>query len=385
MLEAFSLVAWVRHEHADRSSGAAAFVLRKPLGASTEQRARTCWGWRVGSLPQLVFGAHDLAADYSDTSVQEVSVAATLEVGRDGTATGWNDGDLHLEAIVVTQDSVAFYQDGELRSTRPLPRPVTDCSTTALEMGDVGLQLGEVTSFARALSASEISEIMFAGFPFGAIAAGRLPRAPTVSSFDLLRSELQATLAAQDEDAGTLSDTVAINAVLSRADESTDDNVGAELVVPIDEPCDDANGHCYVLRGANETLTADADLEGRAYYALMAPYAEASAGDARGRWYVDNVDEGFGVQFPHFEPASFPSWRGGSVSFSLWARVDDPGYLISKHLAFEKPACWNLYLLSSGATLYGGASWLDPDTNETVTAPTEFLVAPDDWAPSSPR
>ena len=46
-------------------------------------------------------------------------------------------------------------------------------------------------------------------------------------------------------------------------------------------------------------------------------------------------------------------------------------------IAFAKPRCWNLYLDSSGATLYGGASWLDPDTNETVTAPTEFLVAPD--------
>ena len=59
---------------------------------------------------------------------------------------------MHLEAVVVTETHVWFYQDGRLRANASLPRPVTDCSTDLLYLGSPGLSLGGVNYYASELT-----------------------------------------------------------------------------------------------------------------------------------------------------------------------------------------------------------------------------------------
>lgn len=166
---AFSFMAWIKLE-----SGGGARIVRKPLGKTPTLRGLSCWSWYVGEPADHVkFGAHDCGR--RDEEVEETVATNSSKVA---------DGELHNVALVVTSTSVSFYTDAVLQARQALARPVTDCSGLELEIGDVATMLGELTFYARALTAEEMDEIMVSGFTLQSIAAGKLPYAPQETSFD---------------------------------------------------------------------------------------------------------------------------------------------------------------------------------------------------------
>lgn len=168
---AFSFMAWVK-----LPEGGGASIVRKPLGKTPALRGLSCWSWYVGEpADRVTFGAHDCGR--RDEELEEVVVSK----GSSKVA----DGDLHNVALVVSSTEVKFFTDAVLQSSHPLVRPITDCSGLELEIGDTQVPtLGEVTFYARALSAEEMDEIMVSGFTLQSIAAGKLPFAPEETSWD---------------------------------------------------------------------------------------------------------------------------------------------------------------------------------------------------------
>ena len=91
--------------------------------------------------------------------------------GKGGTVA---DGNIHHVALVVTQKNVSFYMDAKLLSVHNISRPITDCHGSLLEFGDDEVpHLGEITFFARALTTTEMDEIIFTGFTLQSISSGK--------------------------------------------------------------------------------------------------------------------------------------------------------------------------------------------------------------------
>ena len=64
--------------------------------------------------------------------------------------------------------------DGNKSWESALPRPVTDCPGSALEVGGSNVPLlGEITFYSRRLQGIDIKEILFAGFTLEAISQVR--------------------------------------------------------------------------------------------------------------------------------------------------------------------------------------------------------------------
>ena len=121
--QAWSLMAWIQ-----LPVGGGANIVRKPLGKEPGLRSLSCWSWFVGRPNNRVeFGAHDFRGD-SQTSAMQESVV--------GNGSAISDGRLHSVALIVTPKNVSFFMDARLLSVHSLSRPLTDCSGTALEMGD---------------------------------------------------------------------------------------------------------------------------------------------------------------------------------------------------------------------------------------------------------
>lgn len=111
----FTLTAWTRRP-TKRSAG---YVLRKPIDLTDEGTRLQCWAWYVDDPPRFEYGFHDYGVmDFGDESFQEV-------VEADG---DWSRADpTHFEAVIVTEHNISFYRDGNLKSTVPIKRRVTDC------------------------------------------------------------------------------------------------------------------------------------------------------------------------------------------------------------------------------------------------------------------
>jgi len=98
----------------------------------------------------------------------------------------------------------------------------------------------------------------------------------------------------------------------------------------------------------NETLTLDAINAGRQYYQLT-PSAP------RTLFNRDLHSPDWSTAL-HYDPASFPSWRGTSATFMAWVQVGQSGYILSKHPNYGEPAhCWSFRLEFNGISTFGGA------------------------------
>jgi hypothetical protein len=162
----WSITAWVE---LDKEEGS--YIIRKPLDVSKAETDLVCWGWFVGSpCDRLDYGAHDFRGDQSSFSpwMLQESVESKLSSSVPGSG-------LRYVALVVTHDVVEFWVDAKLQATQPLPRPVTDCSGNVFLLGGAGVSLGEITLYSRRLVEMDMTEILFAGFTLGSIAAGRSP------------------------------------------------------------------------------------------------------------------------------------------------------------------------------------------------------------------
>ena len=101
---------------------------------------RRSWGWYIDTQPELIYGAHD----FDGGEGNEVRIRA-LPTSTDDrwrlSSQSASRSQLRFEAVVVNQTHASFYQDAVLISHVPLPRPVTDCSGSALHLGGEGMVL----------------------------------------------------------------------------------------------------------------------------------------------------------------------------------------------------------------------------------------------------
>eukprot|EP00961_Rhodomonas_salina_P215418 2909516-Rhodomonas_salina.1 len=210
---AFTFTVWV-----DIGSSDGGYVVRKPMASTGLDAALSCWGLYVGETTRFDFGAHDYGgADRGQESV--LSSAATLR-------------ELHMQTVVVNQTHIMFYVNAELNSAASLSRPVTDCAMESLEVGDVGMSIGEVVFYPTALSRAKIEEIYIGGMTLEGIATGRSLFFPQASSFDTLRSynklrfnemgDKMATVAEKQEIAKVLQAGVVANLNNKRAEPGSD-------------------------------------------------------------------------------------------------------------------------------------------------------------------
>ena len=330
---AFTLAAWVQTQPA--ASGA--FVLRKPLGTDVARSSLSCWGWFLGDIPRFDFGAHDYTGD---VSMQQESVAldhkdgALPNGGRRWTAGEGEPLRMHFEAIVVNQESISFFQDAVLVASRPLPRAVTDCAGAAtLEVGAVGSRLADITFYARALAQQELAEIAYYGTTLANLATGKQAFVPHVTGFDSLAS----TQSVQNDEVKSefelTRESLSTEQVYTRALDDAPDPA-ATRAPPLMEAvsgCRRTWPTCNVLPPVNETLTTDDLLEGRKYHRLSPPESRSMLPGSAGNW----------ATAAHYDPLSFPSFRGTSVTFSGWFKMQTRSYFLVKHHSATKkyPRC----------------------------------------------
>jgi len=297
------------------------------------------------------------------------------------------DGQVHNVALVVKANQVSFYMDAMLQSTEALERPITDCSGLELLIGDNDLPtLGEISFFARALTAEEMEEIMVSGFTLHSIAAGKLPFAPQESLFDKAASmNKQEFVTAQSERGGAESSMQVESSLMRQAiriSHEQDAHAAADqrawerepnISVRSVAPCDPvvamgAESSCHMM-----TLEeADAQREnGKEYFSLIQP--EYLPADADGnqltpasRVFLDHNRPGETLSF---NADKFPSFCGASATFSLWweSSTEQGGFVISRYASSEVnwPArCWMLYVNAYGLSVLGH----HPDGSPRYTA-----------------
>eukprot|EP00961_Rhodomonas_salina_P215417 2909515-Rhodomonas_salina.1 len=165
----FTFTAWV-----DIGSSDGGYVVRKPMASTGLDAALSCWGLHVGETTRFDFGAHD----YGGIDRGQESVLSSAATPRE----------LHMQTVVVNQTHIAFYVNAQLTDAVSLSRPITDCAMESLEVGDVGMSIGEVVFYPKALSQSKIEEIYIGGMTLEAIASGLSLFWPQATSFDAAKS-----------------------------------------------------------------------------------------------------------------------------------------------------------------------------------------------------
>eukprot|EP01043_Picozoa_sp_COSAG02_P018112 COSAG02_NODE_837_length_16637_cov_5.797859_11_plen_480_part_00 len=175
MYETFSLTTWVR---GTQDSGTAWVIRKLQKNQKTNAKADICWGWRFPSC--FAHGRHDAAID---TYVKEppTQMRCNDEPRPQG---------LNLEAVILNTTSITFYRNGEILSSQAIDRVVTDCKGD-LEIGDVGLQLGDVKYYPNALTTNQLAEIYEDGAPLSQIVNGGSPEPNNLDDFDRLSLQVQ--------------------------------------------------------------------------------------------------------------------------------------------------------------------------------------------------
>ena len=97
-----------------------------------------------------------------------------------------------------------------------------------------------------------------------------------------------------------------------------------------------------------ETLTADLLLNNRSYYQLSPrPPSTLFTEESQFDWF----------HAVHYDPASFPSWRGTSATFTAWVKAESHGMIISKSPdSTQSRTCWSFLLGRNGIATAGGAT-----------------------------
>jgi hypothetical protein len=168
-LATFSFTVWV-NAVPQFTSG---YIVRKGIGIPGSGSDLACWGLYLHSQrgPELHYGAHD------DLSGKQ------LEVGLDAPEP-FAVNRYTLVTVVINITTVTFYQDLRKMGERQLSRPVTDCSNDnkGIFVGDANLELGQLRSYVRALSFTNVQEIFELGSRLSDISTGK--EVSRASSFD---------------------------------------------------------------------------------------------------------------------------------------------------------------------------------------------------------
>jgi len=279
--------------------------------------------------------------------------------------------------------------DATLQSREALERPITDCSGLELLIGDKGLPLlGEISFFARALTAEEMEEIMGSGFTLQSIAAGKLPFAPQETLFDNAASAnkhefLTAQSERADSEASMHLESSQVRQAIEIADEVDADTIARQrallrepnISVSSIAPCEAVvamgdESSCSIMTLEEADAQRDATT-GKEFFSLIQP--EYLPKDENGkqltslsRVFLDHNHPG---QSLSYDTKTFPSFCGKSATFSLWweSSTESGGHVISRYASSDVnwPAhCWLLYVNEYGLSVLGN----HPDGSPRYTA-----------------
>lgn len=163
-----TLQAWIQIDSNSIPVGGLS-ILRKRLQYAGLGDTLSCWSWNFP--PSFSYGAQD----YGRSSPNQVTgkMEEHVELQDYGTISNGtreyleSRGPSHgpvLHTIVINSTSVTFMiDDGIVLGTVRLPRPVTDCSTEEVHLGDAGLTLLDVRFYSRSLSQDEVRNVFTAG------------------------------------------------------------------------------------------------------------------------------------------------------------------------------------------------------------------------------
>jgi hypothetical protein len=317
------MLAWVQ-----MSKGKLVKVVEKQLDDGEASGQLVCWSWAVGGTGDtFTYGAHDFSGlDLVDVYSEAQQVVIKSPRGNAA------DGGLHQVAIVVTQTHISFFMDASLLSAQKLPRPVTDCKSGKLRVGNEGiLTLGEIIFTPREVTKSEMLEMMSSGFTLQSIASGRLPFSPQQTRFDDLMLEQKYVF----KESQKLMKSVNYNVLLEsahirvglegyreedkKAALSSDASEIALSVAPTPK-CQTASfpgttnqPPCNIIQDVLEENVDESNNRTLKYYEMFPPSLR-NARAAKDRYRFDPKNK----QRLSYNVSKFPSWCGKSVSFSLW-------------------------------------------------------------------
>ena len=206
--------------------------------------------------------------------------------------------------------------------------------------------LGDVKFFARALSRIEMQEIMFAGFTLQSIATGKQMYRPMETPFDTAASRNSESFAsASDARAETLTN-IEIQGALSR--QTTSNTVNpivivreAEIVVNDSSPCRQVAGFgiatsCHFLTLTEADIMSDNTTTGSKQFLPLIPTRHMPSGKRP----EDKVWLGFkkSQEYLRYDNSKFPSWCGGSATFSFWFEPQTVGgYTLGRYQNPSEP------------------------------------------------
>lgn len=333
----FSIIAWVQLRPGKGSN-----LLRKAVGSSREEKSLTCWGFHVGA-PQdtFTFGAHDFQGGEDQPALEHV-VRSGLG------SSNVTDGKMHFVALVVEQNSfsakISFFVDAKLQGQQKTPRPVTDCASTALEVGGVGMvQMGELTVVSRQLTENEMREVMANGYTLQSLADGKLPFKTEETPMDVLRTAQTANAMQAVDERRQRAGAADIQAVLGLAKtielHEAAGGSGLENHKILDKVRSTAPAQCdESWAGGSSCNLIDHDwsqdirtdpLNGKTFYEVIPSSARPDSAPAQ----TDKSYLKLGGSYPlitsdeliHFNPEKFPSFCGQSVTFAGWFKQDMSG------------------------------------------------------------
>ena len=224
-----------------------------------------------------------------------------------------------------------------------ISRPVTDCSGMTLELGDENIPtLGEVTFFARELGPIEMEEIMSAGYTLNAIAVGKRMFTPESTPFDVTTARNEESFANAQDERLSVSRNLAVEATLTRQAVSlTENSVNVvrdpPIIVSDTSPCipivafgNDTSCHIMTLTEADAEFDTVLNYQ---YFPLIKPEYLPPGRGLKDRSFLGRKKAN---ELLRYDPVAFPSWCGGSASFSIWISFEDTaGYVLTRYKTSE--------------------------------------------------
>ena len=228
-----------------------------------------------------------------------------------------------------------------------------------LELGDTNIPtLGEVTFFARELSQIEMEEIMRTGFTLNDIAVGKLVFAPEATSFDEMKSKNQEAFASARDERLSISRDLHVEGSLLRQTVFLATNPivvvrDPPIIVKNSSPCSPIAAYgndtsCSIMKLSESDAILDTTLNYQYFPLIKSQYLPPGRGvKDRAFLSVRKTNE-----LLRYDPVAFPSWCGGSASFSVWVENEGvAGYIISRYKTSEVPFPEKFWILVIGISM----------------------------------
>jgi hypothetical protein len=323
--ESFTFIAWVSSDDAMETS----YIVRKPLTAAGQSQYSSCWSWFVGHhIRGLHFGAHDFGRPCKSLPSPDRSKCPAGQEKAEVTSTALKTG-FNLESVVVTEAAMRVYQNGELIGETEMPRILTDCSGQMLEFGSVRMAVQDLTFFPRELTTSEMQQMYSLGMTLGAISNGRIPNYFLPTMVDEINSETARKFADTEKQLIEATEKLVVGQVLTGVSAPyVRPAYPMHMVQPKPGCVPSANTRCYIIEGVTNSYTIDANI-GKGFVDLM-------PGPAFGMTPGERLRMDYGEKRRHiYDYKTFPSTKGGSHSYSFWAKYIETGkgggYLFCHH------------------------------------------------------